>query len=51
MIDRIINTLKLAKKPSKKEFIEYTKLVFIGIGLLGSIGFVIWYIFDLFIVA
>ncbi|HIQ13073.1 MAG TPA: protein translocase SEC61 complex subunit gamma [Thermoprotei archaeon] len=50
MKDKIINTLKLAKKPSKREFIEYTKLIFIGIGLLGSIGFVIWYIFDLFIV-
>ena len=51
MLDRILNTLKLAKKPSRKEFMEYTKLIFLGIGLLGSISFIIWYIFDLFIVA
>ena len=50
MLERILNTLRLARKPSRKEFIEYTKLIFLGIGLLGSIGFIIWYVFDLFIV-
>ena len=50
MLKKYINVLKLVRKPSRSEFWEYTKLIFIGLGLLGAISFVIWYIFGLFIV-
>jgi len=50
MVNKYLNVLKLIKKPSKKELWEYTKLVFLGLGILGIAGFIIWYVFGLFIV-
>jgi len=50
MLDKLINTLRLARKPSLTEFKEYSKLILLGVALLGSIGFVIYIVFEVFIV-
>jgi len=50
MLRKYINLFKLIRKPGLREFWEYTKLIFIGLTLLGTIGFVIWIVFGLFIV-
>ncbi len=50
MWEKILYALKLARKPSATEFKEYSKLISLGIVLLGSIGFVIYVVFDIFIV-
>lgn len=46
---KYINVLKLARKPDKREFWQYTRLIFIGILFLGSIAFIINLLFGLFI--
>ena len=38
------NTLKLARKPGREEFLQYMKLVLIGVALVGGIGFVIQFV-------
>ncbi len=35
------NTLKLARKSDREEFMLYLKLVALGIGVVGTIGFII----------
>jgi protein translocase SEC61 complex gamma subunit len=40
-IKRYIEVLKLAQKPTKSEFYKYSRLVIIGIALLGVIAFII----------
>lgn len=40
-LKRYFETLKLAQKPSKEEFTKYSRLVVIGIALLGIIAFII----------
>ncbi|MFN3621487.1 MAG: protein translocase SEC61 complex subunit gamma [Nitrososphaerales archaeon] len=37
-------TLKLAKKSSRDEFLLYLKLVFLGLFAVGSIGFLILFV-------
>ena len=37
----IINTLKLSRKSDKAEFLLYLRLVGLGIGVVGTIGFII----------
>lgn len=49
MFRKYINVLKLAKKPDRKEYWQYTKLIFLGILVLGSISYLIGVIFGLFI--
>ncbi len=50
MLEKILYALRLARKPSFTEFKEYSKLITLGVVLLGSIGFVIYTIFEIFIV-
>ena len=50
MLKKYFQVLKLAKKPDWKEFWQYTKLIFLGLSLLGAIAFVIKMLFGLFIV-
>jgi protein transport protein SEC61 subunit gamma-like protein len=50
MWKKYLQVLKLARKPDGREFWQYTKLVFLGIALLGVIAFTIKMIFGLFIV-
>ena len=37
----IIQTLKLAKKTSKDDYVTHMRLVLLGLGVVGAIGFVI----------
>ena len=37
-------TLKLTRKSDKEEFMLYLKLVLIGFGIVGAIGFIIYYL-------
>lgn len=36
-----VNTMKLAHKSDRAEFMLYLKLVTLGVGVVGSIGFII----------
>lgn len=40
-INSVINTLRLTKKTTFEEFKLYLKLILIGIGVVGGIGFII----------
>ena len=37
-------TLKLTRKSDREEFFLYIKLVLIGFGIVGAIGFIIYYL-------
>jgi protein translocase SEC61 complex gamma subunit len=37
-------TLKLTRKSDREEFFLYMKLVLIGFGIVGAIGFIIYYL-------
>ncbi|MGB9724782.1 MAG: preprotein translocase subunit SecE [Nitrososphaeria archaeon] len=41
LLNSMINTLRLTRKTSFEEFKLYLKLVFIGVGVVGGIGFII----------
>ncbi|MBI4258141.1 MAG: protein translocase SEC61 complex subunit gamma [Thaumarchaeota archaeon] len=43
-MDSAINTLKLARKSDVDEFMLYLKLIFLGIIIVGTIGFIIQFI-------
>ena len=49
MLKKYLNVLKLARKPDRKEYWQYTKIIFLGILVLGSIAYLIGVIFGLFI--
>jgi len=36
-----VNTLKLARKSDREEYMLYLKLVTLGVGVVGTIGFII----------
>lgn len=36
-----VNTLKLARKSDRTEFMLYLKLVALGVGIVGTLGFII----------
>jgi protein transport protein SEC61 subunit gamma-like protein len=40
-VSDIIQVLKLAKKTSKDDYMTHLRLVLLGIGIVGAIGFVI----------
>ncbi len=42
----MVNTLKLAKKPDREEYKQYMRLVLLGIGAVGTIGFIIQFVFS-----
>ena len=37
-------TLKLTRKSDREEFMLYMKLVFLGFGLVGAIGFIVYFL-------
>jgi len=41
LLNSMINTLRLTRKTSFEEFKLYLKLVLIGVGVVGGIGFII----------
>lgn len=42
----MVNTLKLAKKPDWDEYKQHMRLVLLGIGAVGTIGFIIQFVFS-----
>jgi protein translocase SEC61 complex gamma subunit len=44
-------TLKLTRKSDREEFTLYLKLVFIGFGLVGAIGFVVYFLASMILLA
>jgi len=37
-------TLKLTRKSDREEFMLYIKLVFLGFGIVGAIGFIVYFL-------
>ncbi len=42
----MVNTMKLAKKSDKDDYSQHLRLVLLGIVSIGSIGFVIQFVFS-----
>ena len=45
-IKNMLNTLKLTKKPDKDEYKQHLRLVLLGIAAVGTIGFIIQFVFS-----
>ena len=42
----MINTMKLAKKSDKDDYLQHLRLVLLGVVCVGAIGFVIQFVFS-----
>jgi len=42
----MVNTMKLTKKSDKDDYMQHLRLVILGIGSVGAIGFVIQFVFS-----
>jgi len=42
----MVNTMKLAKKSDKDDYTQHLRLVLLGVASIGSIGFVIQFVFS-----
>ncbi|MGI0065575.1 MAG: SecE/sec61-gamma family protein translocase subunit [Nitrosotalea sp.] len=45
MLKDMVNTMKLAKKSDKEDYMEHLRLVTLGMATLGAIGFIIQFTF------
>lgn len=45
MLKDMVNTMKLAKKSDKEDYMEHLRLVVLGMTTLGAIGFIIQFTF------
>ncbi|HSG83730.1 MAG: protein translocase SEC61 complex subunit gamma [Nitrosopumilus sp.] len=45
-VKNMANTLKMAKKPDRDEYSQHLRLVLLGIGGVGAIGFTIQFVFS-----
>ncbi len=41
----MVNTMKMAKKPDREEYQQHLRLVLLGIAGVGTIGFIIQFVF------
>jgi len=46
MLRNMVNTMKMAKKPDRDEYQQHFRLVMLGIGGVGAIGFIIQFVFS-----
>lgn len=46
MLKDMANTMKMAKKPDRDEYQQHLRLVLLGIGGVGAIGFTIQFVFS-----
>ncbi len=44
-------TLKLTRKSDRREFMLYIKLVLIGFGIVGAIGFIVYFVASMVLLA
>ena len=42
----MVNTVKLTKKPDRDEYKQHLRLVLLGISVVGTIGFIIQFVFS-----
>lgn len=45
-LKNMVNTIKLTKKPDRDEYKQHLRLVLLGIGAVGTIGFIIQFVFS-----
>ncbi len=45
-IRNMINTMKLAKKSDKDDYMQHLRLVLLGVVSIGTIGFIIQFVFS-----
>ncbi len=45
-VRNMVNTLKITKKPDRDEYSQHLRLVMFGIAGVGSIGFIIQFVFS-----
>ncbi len=45
MLKDMANTIKLAKKSDKDDYMQHLRLVLLGIASVGTIGFIIQFVF------
>ena len=45
-LKNMANTIKITKKPNKDEYQQHLRLVLLGIGGVGAIGFTIQFVFS-----
>jgi len=45
-LKNMVNTMKMAKKPDRDEYQQHLRLVLMGIGGVGLIGFTIQFVFS-----
>jgi len=45
-LKNMVNTMKMAKKPDKDEYQQHLRLVLFGIMGVGTIGFIIQFVFS-----
>jgi len=46
LLKDMINTIKLAKKSDKDDYMQHLRLVLLGIATVGTIGFIIQFVFS-----
>jgi protein transport protein SEC61 subunit gamma-like protein len=46
MLKDMVNTIKLAKKSGKDDYMQHLRLVLLGIATVGTIGFIIQFVFS-----
>jgi len=46
MLRDMVNTLKLAKKSDRDDYTQHLRLVLLGIAAIGTIGFIIQFVFS-----
>ncbi|MEM3064762.1 MAG: preprotein translocase subunit SecE [Candidatus Nitrosotenuis sp.] len=47
-LKNMANTLKLAKKSDKEDYMQHLRLVLLGVASIGTIGFIIQFVFSVF---
>ncbi|HSB83574.1 MAG TPA: protein translocase SEC61 complex subunit gamma [Nitrosarchaeum sp.] len=47
-LKNMANTMKMAKKPDRDEYMQHLRLVLLGIAGVGAIGFTIQFVFSVF---
>jgi protein transport protein SEC61 subunit gamma and related proteins len=45
MLKDMVNTIKLAKKSDKDDYMQHLRLVLLGMATIGAIGFIIQFVF------
>ena len=47
-LKNMVNTMKMARKSDKDDYMQHLRLVLLGIASVGTIGFIIQFVFGVF---